>query len=224
MKVVLQKRSRLADNIFSFQFEKPPHFRYTAGQFIELYLPHNDPDVRGQKHWFTLSSSPTQNFLAITTRSFAETGSSFKKTLFGLRLGTEVEMSEPLGDFVLPKQKKTPLIFVAGGIGVTPFHSIVQWLHDMNERRSIQMIYAVENKSDLIFLDLFHQYGLELHTVAASPLTASLIATAVGNLKEKLIFISGPEPMTEALVSQFKAQGFPHEHLVTDYFPGYPTL
>jgi ferredoxin-NADP reductase len=224
MRVKLDHVRPEATDIRTFFFSKPENFRYTAGQFIELYLPHRRPDERGQKHWFTLSSSPSQPLLSITTRNFGAKGSTFKKALFGLSPGDSVEISAPMGDFVLPKDKAIPLVFVAGGIGVTPFHSIVQWLHDSNEQRKIRMFYAAENEDDLIFLDLFKTYNLELHTIVGEGLTAASITDDMGSVDDKLVFISGPEPMTEALVGQLKQQGFLYEQLVTDYFPGYSAI
>lgn len=221
MQVIFEHTQDENDEIKTFYFIKPANFRYTAGQFIELYLPHENSDKRGQKHWFTLSSSPTQAYLTITTRHFAKNGSSFKQQLFSLKPGDKVDMSEPMGDFVLPKDPSIPLVFVAGGIGVTPFHSIVQWLLDTNEQRSIQMLYVSRDQKDLIFLDTFNKFDMELQTLTKQQLTADLIYKHANGLDDKLIFISGPEPMTEALVDQFKAMGFLYDQLVTDYFPGY---
>lgn len=224
MKVIVDHIQRDAPDIQTISFKKPDTFRYTAGQFIELYLPHDDADQRGQKRWFTLSSAPTRPLLAITTRNFGTKGSSFKKRLFALKPGDHVEMSEPMGDFVLPKDATIPLVFVAGGIGVTPFHSIVQWLSDTDEQRQIQMLYAAENQQELVFLELFRKYDLELQTITNERLTAESIVHKAEGVDNKFVFISGPEPMTETLVDQFKNIGFPYERLVTDYFPGYPTL
>lgn len=213
-----------ASDIKTFFFEKPDSFRYTAGQFIELYLPHKNADERGQKHWFTLSSSPTQPLLSITTRSAGFKCSSFKQVLFGLEPGDTVDMSEPMGDFVLPKDATIPLVFVAGGIGITPFHSIVSWLSDKGEQRTVQLLYAAHDEEELVFLELFQKYSLQLQTIVGEQLTAESISTKVGGIDGKLVFISGPEPMTEALVDQLKTLKFPSESLVTDYFPGYTEL
>src|ERR1700722_16878985 len=143
MQVFFDHSAPEADNIKTFYFrpEKPVH--YTAGQFIELTIPHKNPDKRGIKHWFTLSSPPTDELLSITTKFAGDQSSSFKKALFKLKPGTELRMADPMGDFVLPKLIQTPLIFVAGGIGITPFHSMLSWLAATGEVRPIKLLYAV---------------------------------------------------------------------------------
>ena len=116
------------DTIRTFYFKTESPLDYTAGQYIQLSLPHEHEDDRGAKRWFTLSSSPTDALISITTRFNKEHSSTFKETLFALTPGTEVNFTGPMGDFVLPKQIDKPLVFVAGGIGVTPFHSMMAWL------------------------------------------------------------------------------------------------
>ena len=124
VKVIFEKSYHEAENIVTFFFKPEQSVQYTAGQFVELTIPHNNPDKRGIKRWLTLSSSPKQALLSITTK-FASTSSSYKTALLKLEPGTELNMSSPIGDFVLPKLSQTPLIFVAGGIGITPFHSML---------------------------------------------------------------------------------------------------
>src|SRR5882724_8480449 len=128
MKVALDHVEDIAEHIKTFWFTPEQPTRYVAGQYTELYLPHDNPDNRGEKHWFTLSSSPTNSLVSITSKFSPNNGSTFKRTLLQLPLGTQVTMAAPMGDFVLPKDKSIPLVFVAGGIGVTPMHSIVSWL------------------------------------------------------------------------------------------------
>lgn len=197
--------------------------RYVAGQFVELTLPHKNPDKRGTQRWFTLSSSPTESGLAITTKQ-ANPSSSFKKVLWGLKPGDKVEISSPMGDFVLPKDKSTPLVFVAGGIGITPFHSMIKWLSDNNELRLIQLLYAVNNENELAFLPLFKSYDLELETIVDQKITAQKVTSLVSSVENKLIYISGPEPMVESLVNQFKELGLRNEQIIGDYFPNYESL
>src|SRR5579859_2390296 len=119
MKVVFDHSQDEAANIKTFFFKSPQPIQYTAGQYVTLTIPHENPDERGINHWFTLSSAPGQEFVTITTKHAAEHGSTFKEALWALTPGTEVSMSDPLGDFVLPKLVQTPLVFVAGGIGIT---------------------------------------------------------------------------------------------------------
>lgn len=235
MKATFQKQEALTDAIHTFWFEPKGSMHYTAGQFTELTLPHPHPDERGIKHWFTLSSSPTDELVSITTR-FAgdDKSSSFKKTLFALRPGAEVELAEAMGDFVLPKLIQTPLIFVAGGIGITPFHSMFKWLADTGEERPIRFLYAVSNEDDIIFQDVFDRANIHATIVVGNPseawggLRGQLDAETILGIEkptdDTLIYLSGPEQMVEALEKDLQAKGIDKRQLVGDFFPGYPHI
>src|SRR6185369_15796787 len=103
----------------SFWFRPERPVDYIAGQFTEIYLPHSGADSRGERRWFTLSSSPTDALVSITTQFIPTEGSTFKKELFGLRPGAALKLADPMGDFVLPKDPSIPLLFIAGGLGIT---------------------------------------------------------------------------------------------------------
>lgn len=223
-----------ASNIVSFCFKPEKPVKQTAGQFIEMRLPHENRDKRGDKRWFTLSSAPTEELISITTKFAAENGSSFKQTLRSLKPGAELQISEPMGDFVLPKDPSIPLVFVAGGIGLTPFHSIIKWLADTGERRDIHMLYGVNNPDEIVFRDLFETYCTEFDIIVSKPspgwkgltgnLSAERILELIGNVDNKLIYLSGPEPMVEAFDKDLKKLGVNKKQLVTDFFPGYAEI
>src|SRR3990167_2923399 len=214
-------------NVRTFWFKPPSPFAYTAGQFIELHLPHKNPDGRGEKHWFTLSSSPSEKLLSISTKYAGEKSSSFKKTLWSLSPGAKVSMSDPMGDFVLPKDKNIPLVFVAGGIGVTPFRSMVKWLLDSGDERQIQFIWAINEPRDEVFADLFISYGIKPKLFiksAGQGLTGQKILDLADDYQNTRIYISGPEPMVEAFMDDLEKLGIPKNDLIGDFFPGYPPI
>jgi ferredoxin-NADP reductase len=232
MYVTLDYRETVAPQTISFWF-KPQHpVRYIAGQYIELTLPHQ-ADKRGQRRWFTLSSSPSEPLLAITTK-LSELGSSFKRELLGLKSGTPVLMNEPMGDFVLPKDTTIPLVFIAGGIGITPFRSMVKWLQATGEHRDITLLYAARSKEDLAFYELFADYDLALRPILTAPsagwtgesgrLNAARILALTPDNGQRLYYLSGPEPMVERLRDELLAAGVNSRQLVTDYFHGYLPL
>ena len=98
MKARFHHSDKVNETVTTFWFEPEQRMHYTAGQFTELTLPHDQPDERGIKRWFTLSSSPTQELVSITTRYAGDDkSSSFKKTLFALEPGAEVSMAEAMG-------------------------------------------------------------------------------------------------------------------------------
>jgi ferredoxin-NADP reductase len=208
---------------------------YTAGQFTELTLQHTSPDERGIKRWFTLSSSPTDELLSITTRYAGDDKTStFKKTLFALQPGAQVELADAMGDFVLPKLIQTPLIFVAGGMGITPFHSMFKWLANTSEVRPIRFLYAVSNEDDIIWQDILEKAGIYATIVVSRPseawggLRGQLDAETILGIEkptdDTLIYLSGPEQMVEALQKDLQAKDINKRQLVGDFFPGYDQI
>lgn len=229
MKATLEYIEQDNQSVKTFWLRPSRPVRNVPGQFTELYLPHKSPDSRGQKRWFTIFSSPTEDLFAITTK-FAAKSSSFKATLATLKPGTELDFAEPMGDFILPKDKTMPLLFVAGGIGITPFRSIAKWLQDKSQRRMITLLYAVQSEDDLLFIDQFKAAGITVVPIVSQPtpewtghsgrLTTPIIARHSNNPKT-LVYMSGPEPMVEKLTKDLIAHGHPKHQVITDYFPGY---
>jgi len=229
--VILESTHNETHHVRTFWFKPNQSVHYTPGQFIEMYLPHDNPDERGIKHWFTLSSSPTETLISITTKYAGDKSSTFKKTLFGLEPGARVQIVEPMGDFVLPKDTNIPLVFVAGGMGVTPFHSIVKWLTDVGEKRTIQVLLAANKPEDVLFEKLFRDYGAKVRVIVSEPsgewrgevgrLSAEKILELTGKPDDKRIYVSGPEPMVEALEKDLHDHNIKKSQLVLDFFPGY---
>ncbi len=107
----------------SFLFETSEALNFQAGQYLQLTLPHGDVDDRGDTRWFTISSAPHERLLRITTR-IARPSSSFKHALTGLAPGALAQAEGPAGDFTY-RDEARPAVFIAGGIGITPFRSIL---------------------------------------------------------------------------------------------------
>jgi ferredoxin-NADP reductase len=232
MNVTFDHSEDTAHNIKTFWFKPEKPVRYTAGQFTEIYLPHDNPDNRGTRRWFTISSSPTDEMVSITTKFASQHGSTFKQALQALKPGAQLKLADPMGDFVLPKDASIPLVFVAGGMGVTPMHSMIKYLHDTGEKRNIHLIYAVTESDEMAFVPLFKEYGLKFTPVVKVPEagyqgeTGSLSTDRIlelmgGDDGKSMIYLSGPEPMVEAFVKGFEQKGVKKNRLVTDYFPGY---
>lgn len=224
----------LDNNIISFWFKPEKTIDHIAGQFIQLKIPHDNPDDRGTKRWFTLSSSPTDAPLVSVTTKFAKRSSTFKQALKHLKPGEKLHMDSPMGDFVLPKDSSIPLVFVAGGIGITPFHSIIKWLYDTKQERDITFLYAINNEHEMIFQELFEHYGLNRILIVKKPLgtwdgevgqlDAMRILSNIKLSSDSLIYISGPEQMVESLNKQLAENGVNKNQLVGDFFPGYLSI
>lgn len=230
MQATLHHIEDIADHIKTFWFKPSRPLRYEAGQFIEMTLDHDNPDDRGKRRWFTLSSSPTDELLSITTKLAAKP-STFKQTLFALKPGDTLVISDAMGDFVLPKNKSIPLLFVAGGIGITPAHSMVKWLSDSRQQREVHIIYAAHSDNDFAFRKLFDSYAKNVQYIVQEPspewagktgnITSETIYNAALPIPNSFIFLSGPEEMVEVFVPELKERGVSPSRLVTDYFPGY---
>jgi ferredoxin-NADP reductase len=230
MRAIFDHAEQETEHIWTFWFRPEKPLEYSAGQYTELYLPHENADDRREKRWFTLSSAPGGELVSITTKH-SEPSSTFKDALFGLQPGAPVDLAEAMGDFVLPKDAARPLVFVAGGIGLTPFHSIVSWLNDHGEKRDIKFLYSVRNESEIIFQDTFDAGEIVPTIVIAEPsstwtgktgrLSAEMILGLEKPADNALIYVSGPEPMTEALETQLKTAGLHEDQLVLDFFPNY---
>ncbi|HVX48373.1 MAG TPA: FAD-dependent oxidoreductase [Candidatus Saccharimonadales bacterium] len=235
MKITLDHSEPEAANIRTFYFKPEQPVRYTAGQYTELHVPHPHPDDRGDKRWFTLSSSPESDFLTITTKYAGDDkSSSFKRKLFSLKPGTVLEAAEPMGDFVLPKLIQTPLVFIAGGIGLTPFHSMFQWLADTVEERPIKFLYGVRNEDEIIFQDTFRAAHVEPIIVVSEPsdswggergrITAEMVLELEKPTDDTLVYVSGPEPMVQSLAKDLHKAGLNKNQIVSDEFPNYDAI
>lgn len=222
-----------AEDIWTFRFDPERPLDYIAGQFIDLIIMH-EADERGHRRWFTLSSSPTESWVSITTRLTAGTGSTFKRALLALRPGEIATISDPMGDFVLPKDTTIPITFVAGGIGITPVRSMIKWMHDTKQHRPVQLIYAASSLENMAFRDLFRQYQVPMTILLSRPprdwdgpsghLEASRVLQLSPNTPDKLYYLTGPEPFIERLVGEMMKADISRSRLVTDYFLNYTVV
>lgn len=224
-----------AETITTFWFIASRPLNFTAGQYIEMAIKHDKVDERGIKRWLTISSPPDKlPYFSITTRLSGDKGSTFKKALNQLDPGIKVKISEPMGDFVLPKDSARPLIFIAGGIGITPFHSILSELSNDKEVRNIKLIYAVNSEDDIIFQNTFASAKIHATIIVKNPsdawggergrLTAEIILGLAEPSPESLIYISGPEHMVESLLKDLQKSAIKAAQLVGDFFPGYTVV
>lgn len=230
MRLSFDHKKQEANNIYSFFFKPESHLDFTAGQYIELSLPHKNPDDRGIKRWFTISSAPTEELVSITTK-IIDSSSSYKQAMLKLEVNDQLSFTGPMGDFVLPKLIQTPLVFIAGGIGITPYHSIVSWLKATHEDRPIQFIYGVKSEEEIIFQDTFEKLNIHPIIVVENPssawggergrLSAELIDGLITPSPDSLTYISGPEPMVESLSKEMVKLGTKQQQLVLDFFPNY---
>lgn len=237
MYITLDHTEALAQDIHTFWFKPHKAFRFIAGQYIEIHVPHAPMDSRGDKRWFSISSTPIDGLVAITMKiAPPAVSSSYKVAFSGLRPGITLYASDPIGDFVLPKSPTIPLVFMALGIGITPFQSMMRSLSQTGESRDIHIVHAATSLNDLIFRDKMQHYKSSTYTplLLQAPagwqgLTGRLDArrlleithTSAGMLEEKLFYMSGPEPPVLQIIDELYQLGITRQQIVMDYFPGY---
>jgi ferredoxin-NADP reductase len=135
----------------AFQFEKPHDFVFKAGQYIDLSLSGSQPGAsNGLTHTFSIASSPSDQELVVTTRM---RNTAFKQALSTLPIGSEVTIEGPMGSFSLHNNTARPAVFLAGGIGIAPFLSMLSYATGERLRHSIVLFYANRRLEDAAFMD-----------------------------------------------------------------------
>ena len=226
MKLSLQLRKTEVPGVESFVFKPLESITWKAGQFFHYVLHHRPTDNRGSDRWFTISAAPSEGFAMITTRLANEQGSSFKKALADFKIGDEIEISDLDGDFIVEDSSKE-YVFIAGGIGITPFRSILKELDQKKEQVAITLLYANRDQN-IVFKDELEVFAKNnpkfkiYYVVAPEHIDVAKIKEFVPDMQQSIFYISGPEPMVESLGNALKEAGVLADHLKQDWFPGYP--
>ena len=216
-KIVLtfQEKKQMTHNTFEFIFapQKPQVFQ--PGQYIEITVPHAKDDLRGSRRSFSVTSVPGQDELSLGIK-FYEPSSTFKKALMGLEKGMVVQATGISGDFTLPKDPSLPLLFIAGGIGITPFVGQLRALEQRNEKRDIVVLYMVASDADVAY----HQYLQETGSkVLVMTHPGKTLQDLVPDIAKRAVYISGPPAMVDSFKAQAKKLNV--QKIKTDYFIGY---
>jgi len=228
MKLKFIGKKKEAEDSVSHIFEPQEPLTWTAGQFLIYFLPHEDPDIRGKQRFFTISSAPFEKNVILTTRIFSENRSSFKKALENLKPGELVDVKGPDGDFVVENPNKN-YVFIAGGIGITPFRSIIVQLAHENKPLNITLLYA-NSTEDFVFKSEFepltaNNANFKIHyIVSPKHIDEDIVKQTVPNLDEPIFYVSGPEKMVEDLGEMLIGMGIKEENLKQDFFPGYDPI
>ncbi len=231
--LTLREVTEVAKNTFEYSFVPATPVKFKAGQYLEWTMPHNKPDARSVRRYFTIASAPTEPDLKLTVR-FAEKGSTYKQTLRDLEAGDKIYATARSGDFVLPKDiEKHKYLFIAGGIGVTPFRSQIKESLDKNRPLDSVMYYLNRNESDIAYGNLFARaeiLGLKVVNILDVPpnnwtgergfLTKEMLVRHSPDFTERIAYISGPPGMVGAYKQLLKQAGVPAKNIKTDYFPG----
>jgi ferredoxin-NADP reductase len=212
-------------DITSFKFSpKDKSFSWQAGQYLDWQLPHDNPDDRGQRRWFSIASAPAEGYVMLSCR-FSEEGSTLKRHLQTLQVGATVQAKGPLGEFTADSNE-LPLVLIAGGIGITPFRSILMQRASTGTLGNITLIYGNKTEDNIAFAEELNDLiqnnpGFSCHYVTGQRIDADIITNLVGSLEGKSYMISGLEKMVEAIETSLVERGVPKENIRIDDFGGY---
>ncbi|HPG41335.1 MAG TPA: FAD-dependent oxidoreductase [bacterium] len=153
-KTKLISKSEIAENTIEFVLDKPGSFEFRAGQNINLKLPGVlYPDKKGPRRTFTISSAPKEPYITITTRM---TGSGYKRTLLEIPYSVDLELIGPMGG--MEWISGAPLVFIAGGIGITPFKSMLTERHDEGLSDPVMLFYSNKVLASAAYHNFFSNY------------------------------------------------------------------
>ncbi len=216
----LIKKEKVAKNTYSFYFEKG-HFKFLPGQYLRMTLDIKNPDERGSSRFFTISSSPLEKYLVITTRIIRST---FKKRLFALEEGEEVTLFGPLGKFILEEKDLSPKVFISAGMGITPFHSMISYANKKKLKIPISLIASFSNGLEMIFGSELTQISKENKFIKVNftirKLTAEILRKQIDN-KAFDFLIVGPPGMVEQIKEILVSIGVENQNIGTEDFTGY---
>ncbi len=232
----LEEKIMLSPDVIDFVFDPGQKFNYKPGQYMEWTLPNEHADSRGNRRYFTLASSPTEDNVRVGVKFYPD-GSTYKQRMLDMDEDTPIAAGQVGGDFTLPKDSQTRLVFIAGGIGVTPYRSMLKYLVDINENRDVTLLYSEKTPDAFVYTDVFkqaqekidarivytvtgHKHDADWHGKTGS-ISTQMIKQEVPDFEDCLYFISGPHQMVVAMRDILKDLGIHQAQIKTDYFTGY---
>lgn len=233
-KLKLLNRYPVATHTLVLEFEKPAGFTYLPGQYggFTLINP-STTDAGVMTRRFSLLSAPDEKTLRIATRIQQST---FKQELSQMPLGSEIKFAGPTGTFTLHTDAAIPAVFIAGGIGIAPFYSMIKHALVHKPHQELILFYGNQEKadaaflSDLIELQTTHPQFKCIATLAKPDanwqgengfITESMINKHVKNLQLPIYYVCGSPAMVTTLQEILVEMGIDEEKIKIEDFPGY---
>jgi ferredoxin-NADP reductase len=236
-RVKLVNRREVAERTMAFHFQRPPDFQFKPGQYADLTL--TDPpetDAEGNIRTFSIASAPFEPALMFTTRM---RDTAFKRVLKSLPIGSEISLAGPMGSFALHNNSKKPGIFLAGGIGITPFLSII--LQAAKERlpHQLSLFYSNRRPEDAPFVKLLREAAeanpnfrfIPTMTQMAkshqewggetSVIDRRMLERHIPSFHGPIYYTAGPPAMVSALRKMLVETGVDEDDIRSEEFAGY---
>jgi len=235
MRVKIKNKKEVAKNTLLVDFDISENkISFKPGQYFFITLinpPHTDK--KGNQRHFSIVNSPNEK--GILTMATRIRDSAFKRSLLEIPVGTEVEIGIINGSFILPDNKSQPIVFIAGGIGITPFISMLRYISQENLDYKIILLYSNRDRESTAFLE-------ELENIAKNNPRFKLILTMTDDLKwqsekrkinaqfikeyiskpkSRLYLIAGPPIMVKAVYDALSEISVNQKNIKTDNFSGY---
>jgi len=210
-----------AEGVYSYIFAVPKKFKFKAGQYMEWTLSQHESDSRGNRRYLTISSAPTEPQLMFSVK-LPPKPSAFKQHLETLRPNETIWASYLSGSFVLPPDPAKKIVFMAGGVGITPFRSMVKQLVDSGQRRDAVLLYTANKPQELAFRGLIDQASsIGLKSLYAYSIDRDSLVNNVPDYQQRHFYISGPYGFVQAMEKLLLGLQIAPSQIITDYFPGY---
>jgi len=230
-------RTEVAEHTMAFQFEKPKGFVFKPGQYIDLTVSDSQPGPSNElTHTFSIASSPFDAEILVTTRM---RNTVFKQALSTLPIGSGARIEGPMGSFSLHNNTARPAVFLAGGIGIAPFLSMVSHATAEKLRHPIVLFYANRYLEDAAFIDALWKLERANPRFRFVPtltrmtnnggawkgktghISAEMLSTQVGIVRGPIYYIAGPPTMVAATRETLSEVGVDEDDIRTEEFAGY---
>lgn len=231
--LVVRDSRRIGRDVQEIVFDAASPVRFRAGQYVELHIPHRGSDRRGYRRTFSLVSAPSDGREVRIAFRVPEPASSAKKALLALGPGDPVRATLVGGDFTVPSDSTRKLAFVAAGIGITPFVSQLREIGAREGERDVVLLYAVSDPADIVYAEELAATGVRVlvssrerpvslpsgwEWIGPERIDAELVRSAVPDLAEREVFVSGPPALVAELRSRLRGSA---RRVRTDVFSGY---
>lgn len=225
IQVTFLKKEKIAKDTWKFFFNKNEVFQQKPGQYISIFMGQDSRD-------FTVASSPLEEdvFFLVTKNG----KSTFKKNLFALSTGSPVMIKPPAGGFVLDEENTTPLVFLSGGIGITPFYSMITYAFEKKLPIPITLIASFSKKEYIIFseelekIDIHNPLIKIIYTLSQDNwenekgrVSSTHIKKYIREIHNKVYMVAGGENMVENTEELLLSMGIDSSKIRIDIFTGY---